>query len=165
MIMKNPRLSICAASLLILSVSSCNNSNEDSGKYTQSDSTKESNIISNKEWKASEMAGTYSFEKGGDTIKLDLKNQNDSLIGNLSYSFKEKDKNQGSFRGVLKDSLIVGNYTFMSEGVISVRETVFGIVPEGLIEGFGDVEEKNSQFVFKNIDSLRFDHGMVLKRK
>ncbi len=66
---------------------------------------------------------------------------------------------------MIKDSLLVGQYTFMSEGVSSVRETVFGIVPEGLIEGFGDVEERDSMMVFKNMDSLRFDHGMILHKK
>lgn len=156
-IMNNKILSLLAVPVLVISLSSCQNSNPKSevGHSTES----------GKDWTASELAGKYSFEDSGDTIVLELNNHNDSLVGPLNYNFEEKDKNEGVFRGVIKDSLLVGQYTFMSEGVSSVRETVFGIVPEGLIEGFGDVEERDSMMVFKNMDSLRFDHGMILHKK
>ncbi|GGE16611.1 hypothetical protein [Sphingobacterium cellulitidis] len=155
--MNNKILSLLAVPVLVISLSSCQNSNPKSevGHSTES----------GKDWTASELAGKYSFEDSGDTIVLELNNHNDSLVGPLNYNFEEKDKNEGVFRGVIKDSLLVGQYTFMSEGVSSVRETVFGIVPEGLIEGFGDVEERDSMMVFKNMDSLRFDHGMILHKK
>lgn len=155
--MNNKILSLLAVPVLVISLSSCQNSKPKSevGYSTES----------GKDWTASELAGKYSFEDSGDTIVLELNNQNDSLVGPLNYNFEEKDKNEGVFRGVIKDSLLVGQYTFMSEGVSSVRETVFGIVPEGLIEGFGDVEERDSMMVFKNMDSLRFDHGMILHKK
>jgi len=155
--MNNKILSLLAVPVLVISISSCQNS--------KPKSEAEHSTESGKDWTASELAGKYSFEDSGDTIVLELKNQNDSLVGPLNYNFEEKDKNEGVFRGVIKDSLLVGQYTFMSEGVSSVRETVFGIVPEGLIEGFGDVEERDSMMVFKNMDSLRFDHGMILHKK
>jgi len=155
--MKRPYISIFAATVLILSLGSCNSSTKDS----ESDSKK----FSKQDWTATELAGQYSFEENGDTIRLDLKNQNDTLVGPLNYNFEEKDLNTGIFRGVVKDSLLVGQYNFMSEGVNSIRETVFGIVPEGLIEGFGEIEDKDTIIVFRNIDSLRFDHGMILHKK
>jgi hypothetical protein len=37
-------------------------------------------------------------------------------------------------------------------------------VPEGLIEGFGEIEDTGEKVIFRNIDSLRFDHGMILKK-
>lgn len=78
---------------------------------------------------------------------------------------KEKDKNVGVFRGVVQDSLIVGEYYFQSEGMESKRETVLGMVPEGLIEGFGEVVDSEDGMRFVDKNNLRFDHGMVLKKK
>ena len=139
--------------------SSCQTSNKD--KASASDSTQHTD---NRDWTASELAGNYSFLEHGDTITLDIQNQNDSLIGPLNYKFKEKDQNMGTFKGVIQDSLLVGEYSFMSEGVTSVRQAVFGIVREGLIEGFGDIEDTGEKVVFTNMDSLKFDHGMILKK-
>ena len=156
--MRNIAKSLFVVPVLLISMSACNNSGQEAKGNKENDSV-------DNDWTATELVGKYVFEAKGDTILLDLKNQNDSLVGPLSYNFQEKDKNNGEFRGVIKDYLLVGEYSFMSEGVNSVRETVFGIVPEGLIEGFGDVEEIDSKFVFKNIDSLRFDHGMILHKK
>lgn len=154
--MKNTFLPFLAVSVCILSLNSCNSSSSESASKSKH---------SNKDWTAAELEGHYSYEQNGDTIILDLNNQNDSLIGELSYNFEEKDRNNGVFRAVIKDSLIVGYYNFNSEGINSTRETVFGILPDGLIEGFGEIEEQDSLIVFKNKDSLRFDHGMVLEKR
>ncbi|MCT1532732.1 MULTISPECIES: hypothetical protein [Sphingobacterium] len=154
--MKNKVSSILAVSLFVLGFSSCqSNSNQNTSENTTSNSN---------DWTTSELAGKYSYVGNGDTITLDISSQNDSLVGPLYYSFKEKDRNAGTFRGVIKDSLLVGEYSFMSEGMNSIRETVFGIVPEGLIEGFGEIEDTGEKVIFRNIDSLRFDHGMILKK-
>lgn len=119
----------------------------------------------NLEWTAAELEGNYSFLSEGDTITLQLKVKGDSLSGPLIYSFSEKDKNQGVFQGVIQDSLLMGTYRFQSEGVYSSRETVFGILPEGLIEGFGEIEHHDSMAVFVDPYDLRFDHGMLLEKK
>ncbi|VTP95124.1 hypothetical protein [Sphingobacterium daejeonense] len=154
--MKNNVSSILAVSLFVLGFSSCqSNSSQNTSENTTSNSN---------DWTTSELAGKYSYVGNGDTITLDITSRNDSLVGPLNYSFKEKDRNTGTFRGVIKDSLLVGEYSFMSEGMNSTRETVFGIVPEGLIEGFGEIEDTGEKVIFRNIDSLRFDHGMILKK-
>jgi len=154
--MKNNVSSILAFSLFVLGFSSCqSNSSQNTSENTTSNSN---------DWTTSELAGKYSYVGNGDTITLDITSRNDSLVGPLNYSFKEKDRNTGTFRGVIKDSLLVGEYSFMSEGMNSTRETVFGIVPEGLIEGFGEIEDTGEKVIFRNIDSLRFDHGMILKK-
>ena len=136
---------------VMMVVSSCNN---DSGNEGQGS-----------DWVASAIQGDYSYINAGDTITLQLKAEGDSLSGPLVYSFAEKDKNQGTFHGAIEDSLIVGTYHFRSEGIYSSRETVFGILPEGLLEGFGEIEHQDSMAVFVDRHHLRFDHGMLLKRR
>lgn len=61
------------------------------------------------------------------------------------------------------DTLIV-DYTFDSEGSESVREVVFLKRNNQLIEGFGDVEEKDGKTVFKDKSKLIFGNSIVFKK-
>lgn len=116
-------------------------------------------------WSPTELQGDYSYTHQGDTITLQLKADGDSLSGPLIYSFLEKDRNQGTFQGVIKDSLLMGTYRFQSEGMYSSRQTVFQISPEGLLEGFGEVRHQDATAVFVDPENLRFDHGMLLEKE
>lgn len=146
-----------AIALVIAGLSACN-----SQTSTQKTEEKDTFTTNNN---LEDLQGTYEYSQNGDTISLKLAVQNDSLIGDLTYALKEKDKNVGVFRGVIQDSLIVGEYYFQSEGMESKRETVLGMVPEGLIEGFGEVVDSEDGMRFVDKNNLRFDHGMVLKKK
>ncbi|MDR2281553.1 MAG: hypothetical protein LBE37_00010 [Sphingobacterium sp.] len=111
------------------------------------------------------IAGDYLFQSEGDTINMVLKQQKDSVFGDLKYAFFGKDRNVGKINGTLKDSLITGDYSFVSEGVPSVRQVVFRVTDQGLVEGYGEIEESNGKMIFSDIDHLSFDHGMILQRK
>ena len=67
------------------------------------------------------------------------------VTGTLSYKFYQKDSNKGEFEGTLKGDTLLADYTFMSEGTQSVRQVVFLIKGETAIEGYGDIEEKDSK--------------------
>ena len=53
----------------------------------------------------------------------------------------------------------------MSEGTQSVRQVVFLIKGETAIEGYGDIEEKDGKMVFKNLSSVVFGKGVILKKE
>lgn len=146
-----------AIALTIAGLYACNSQNKQQQGGTQHPNLKSENLA--------DLAGEYEFNENGDTIHLQLQVQQDSLVGNLTYALREKDKNVGTFRGVVQDSLIVGSYYFQSEGMNSKRETVLGILPDGLVEGFGDVQENEEGMSFVDRNNLRFDHGMLLQRK
>ncbi len=120
---------------------------------------------SQQESNVADLEGVYEYHKGRDSIRLELNAKGDSLIGSLDYAFYEKDRNSGVFRAVVQDSILRGKYTFNSEGQSSTREIVFGIVPNGLIEGFGEVKEIDGIMVFNDIKSLQYNHGMLLTKK
>jgi hypothetical protein len=64
----------------------------------------------------------YSGSIKKDTILMNLTIKgNEVTNGKLSYKFYEKDKNQGTLVGELKGDTLFADYTFMSEGVSSVR--------------------------------------------
>ncbi len=145
-----------AIALTIAGLSACNSNSNQKQEMVHSPQIQEHNL--------EDFVGIYEYQENRDTILLALAVEKDSLVGDLTYSLFEKDKNVGTFKGVLQDSLIVGEYRFMSEGMESTWEKVFGIVPSGLIEGFGDIIDENGEVKFVDKNNLRFDHGMLLKK-
>ena len=105
----------------------------------------------------------YSYINNKDTVLLKTKYTGDSVTGTVVYNFFEKDKNTGTIQGQINDDLLIADYTFISEGMSSVRQVAFKKSGNNFIEGYGDIEDINGKIVFKNIDSLNFNHSMVLK--
>ena len=131
-----------------------------SGNTTQS-----TKAVPAEELQKESLPGTYAYVGNGDTIRLDLQTKQDSVFGKLLYALGEKDRNDGDFKGTIKGNQLVGEYYFMSEGVGSVRDMIFNVTKDGLLEGYGEVEEKNGGFRFIDTSKLKFDHGMVLLKK
>lgn len=100
-----------------------------------------------------------------DTVSMSL-NIKGNLVssGKLSYKFFEKDKNEGSLIGELKGDTLFADYTFMSEGISSVRQVVFLKKGNIYIEGYGDIEENNGKAFFKNTKQLKFDGKIFLSK-
>lgn len=106
----------------------------------------------------------YLGVPGKDSVFLQLHIGNNKVTGNLEYKRFEKDRNKGTIRGMFRGDTLVADYTFMSEGVMSVREVMFLKKGDVLMEGFGDVEEKNRKMVFKNTGDVNFDEFMLLRQ-
>ncbi len=98
-----------------------------------------------------------------DTINLSLQvNHNQEVNGELAYVFFEKDRNKGTILGKMFGDTLKANYTFMSEGKESLKEIVFLRKGKIIIEGYGDVEEKEGKSVFVDLKKLYFDSATVL---
>ena len=106
----------------------------------------------------------YTFIKNRDTAKLTYMSTNGITTGELSYNLFEKDKNKGIIEGELHGDTLLADYTFNSEGKESVRQVAFLKKGNQLIEGFGDVEEKNGKTVFKNTATLTFGNSIVFEK-
>jgi len=104
----------------------------------------------------------YSYIKNNDTIILKTINVNGSMTGTLVYHYYQKDKNRGTIQGQMKGELLIADYSFASEGTQSVRQIVFKKKGDTFIEGFGEIEDINGKTTFKNIDSLDFNHSIIL---
>lgn len=106
----------------------------------------------------------YSGSIKKDTILMNLTIKgNEVTNGKLSYKFYEKDKSEGTLVGELKGDTLIADYTFMSEGVSSVREVAFLKKGDSYIEGFGDVVDDNKgKVTFKDKKQLKFDGNVVL---
>jgi len=104
----------------------------------------------------------YSYTSAADTITLKVVHVGQSITGTLEYSLKEKDKNKGTIQGVMKDNILVADYTFMSEGVQSVRQVAFKLEGNSFIEGYGESFSENEKMKFRNVDSLTFSSSFKL---
>ncbi len=106
----------------------------------------------------------YESVSNKDSVKMKVEVFENVVTGTLAYKFYQKDSNKGEFEGTLKGDTLLADYTFMSEGTQSVRQVVFLIKDETAIEGYGDIEEKDGKMVFKNLSSVVFGKGIILKK-
>lgn len=104
----------------------------------------------------------YRYTSESDTITLKLIHEESSITGTLVYDLKEKDNNTGTIKGIMRDNVLVADYSFTSEGIQSVRQVAFKLEGNSFIEGYGDIFVKNEKVVFKNLDSLVFSSSIRL---
>jgi hypothetical protein len=105
----------------------------------------------------------YTYAENRDTIQLKIATLNNSVTGNLTYNLFEKDINRGTLVGSIQGDTLFADYTFVSEGVESIREVAFFKVGEDFVEGFGEIEEQNGKQVFINPSELRLNNQFILK--
>jgi hypothetical protein len=104
----------------------------------------------------------YRYASENDTIYLKFLHIGKGIRGVLDYKLKEKDRNSGTIAGKMDGDLMIADYTFMSEGQVSVRQVVFKKQGHTMIEGYGEVEEVKGKPVFKNLNSLQFNSDFKL---
>lgn len=120
-----------------------------------------------KEAEVVEPAGDQCFASrlNGNIVALSFNvNSHQEVNGKLSYNLTGKDKNEGTLIGNMKGDTLVADYTFVSEGVSSVREVVFLQKDGTLIEGYGDVVDANNKVTFKDKKKLKFDAKNTLTK-
>ena len=115
------------------------------------------------EVKTTQTETCYQHTKDSSTIRLNVIINDNMITGNLTYDYYQKDKSKGTIKGQLKSDTLFADYTFMSEGVESVREVVFIRTANGWVEGYGEIDDKDGKVVFKNRNKITFDNNVVLK--
>jgi len=123
----------------------------------------DSTIVSNAATPQNAVA-CYQYIKNRDTATLTIKTEGSQVSGSLGYNLYEKDKNSGTFSGLVKGDTIIADYTFHSEGKISVREIALLKQGDQFLEGFGDIQEINGNVKFKDISKLKFDNSVVFSK-
>ncbi|MCK0158891.1 hypothetical protein MWU65_17015 [Cellulophaga sp. F20128] len=143
-------------SLLTIGFLSCNNTTS-KGK----DGLKKEAVTAKKQLPLLQL-GCYSFNGNNNTIILEITNLRNGVNGDLTYIFEGKDNRSGTLIGKVTGDKLFGEYTFMSEGVESIREVAFLIKDGQLIEGYGELNENGTAFVAKS--NLEFTSTMPLTK-
>lgn len=136
--------------IIVIGIFSCNNQ--------QAGENKNENQVPVTE---TETAACYAYINNKDTVLLHVYVKDKVATGELTYNFYEKDKNTGTIQGELKGDTLIADYSFVSEGVSSVREVVFLKKGNELVEGYGDADQVDNKLVFKNRSTLNFS-GITL---
>jgi hypothetical protein len=106
----------------------------------------------------------YLWDNGKDSIAMTIAMNGNNANGELAYNFFEKDKSHGTFSGVFIGDTLFADYNFSAEGTKSIREIAFVRKGESMVEGHGEMEEKDKRQVFKDVKKLKFE-GVVLARR
>lgn len=104
----------------------------------------------------------YIHNKNKNEFTLSFIQEGDSVVGKYSYHLNGRDENNGTIKGVIKDNLLIADYDFMSEGIKSIRQVVFKMEDDSLLEGYGDVIEKDGKVVFIDLTQLRYNEDFKL---
>lgn len=104
----------------------------------------------------------YAYIKNKDTVSLSLVKAGNAVTGMLDYNFYEKDKNTGTIAGLIRGDTILADYTFNAEGSSSVREVAFLKKGDQLVEGYGDMKEKEGKTVFTDVKTIKFGGVITL---
>ncbi len=102
----------------------------------------------------------YEVNKNGNVISMQMNYNQDNVSGSLTYAIREKDANTGTFTGQIKDSILIADYTFQSEGMKSTRQIAYKLKGDQIVEGYGDMNEDGTKF--KDVNKLDFDSKMPL---
>lgn len=104
----------------------------------------------------------YVQAKNRDTITLSLNQVGKDLNGKLAYDNYEKDSSSGAVTGKMMGDTLLLEYTFQSEGTLTVSQVAFLKKDNKLIQGFGDIEDKDGKVTFKNVKALKYDEKSVV---
>lgn len=96
-----------------------------------------------------------------DTVYLQLSELYGTMTGMLLYKNYQKDKNLGTLQGKMMGDVLLAEYTFKSEGMMSTRQVAFKKKGDDYIEGFGDVKDVNGKVTFKDPTALKYDESRV----
>lgn len=106
----------------------------------------------------------YSYTVNKDTVSLHLSVFDAVISGELDYHLHEKDRNTGTIEGSMHGDTLFADYRFSSEGMESIRQVAFLKKDNLLVEGYGDVEEKDGKMIFINRQEINFGKGVVLQK-
>lgn len=106
----------------------------------------------------------YSYSKDSNNVLMHITIVDNLASGNLLFEYYQKDKNSGVINGEMKGDTLFADYTFMSEGIKSVREIAFLKKGDEWTESFGELEEQAGKMVFKNKPRLKFESKISLTK-
>jgi len=133
---------------------SCNNGKENNENTTLTDANSSKNL---------EGHHCYLYATSQDTVSMSIDVSGLVVTGELNYNFHEKDRNRGKLTGKINGDTLLADYTFISEGVESIRQVAFVRKGDSLVEGYGESEEKSGKTVFKNSDALKFTGSELIE--
>ena len=110
----------------------------------------------------SDIKGCYVARLDKDVHTLTISDDNNGkATGALVFKNFEKDSSSGIFTGTFKDGILLGDYSFESEGMNSVRQVIFKKDKDKFIEGFGPVTVVDNRESLNDILDVTYDQKLT----
>lgn len=101
--------------------------------------------------------GCYVAHLQKDIYTLVIQSEDGGFInGALAYNNYQKDSSSGSFNGTFTNNILLGNYSFNSEGMLSDRQVIFKKAGNSFVQGFGPVKIVDNKEVY-DLNQLTYD--------
>ena len=108
------------------------------------------------------IVGCYVSRLQKDIYTLVIQSEEKGVVfGMLAYNNYQKDSSSGSFEGTFTDGILLGNYSFDSEGMRSDRQLIFKKVGDSFVEGFGEVKTVDGKEVFVDTNNINYDQKLT----
>lgn len=108
------------------------------------------------------VAGCYVSTTGRDLYTLNIQMQTgENVSGKLAFKNFEKDSSSGIFTGKYKDGILLGDYTFQSEGLQSQMQVIFKKEGDNFVRGYGPVDSETGT-KFTDLSEITFDSSSTL---
>lgn len=110
------------------------------------------------------IVGTYVANLANDVYTLEITSQeNEQVEGSLVFNNFEKDSSAGTLSGTYTDGILLGDYSFESEGMASVMQVIFMKQGDNFVRGYGEVDEATgSRFV--DLEAITYDTSVVFEK-
>lgn len=110
------------------------------------------------------IVGCYVATLGKDVYSLKIIAQQGELFeGTLVFKNFEKDSSSGTFKGTYKGGILLGDYSFQSEGTNSLMQVIFKKSGDDFVRGYGDVTADGTRFADLNTINYDSSYSHVFK--
>lgn len=141
--------------IVLVAIASCNQASEPKTIKQDSVASEEVKIMVPE-------GGCYAYMKNGDSIWLKVEIFPNVATGVLTYQLSGKDKNVGTFDGRLQGDTLVADYTFRSEGKVTVRQIIFKLSAAQAREAYGKMRDYEGKMIYDDLSAINFTKGLAL---
>jgi hypothetical protein len=104
------------------------------------------------------IVGCYVNHNDKNVYTLSILNQTNSAVsGTMEYNNFQFDSSSGNFNGTYSNNILLGDYSFTSEGMDSVRQLIFKRIGNDFIIGEGDYTNNGDKQVFSDISNITWN--------
>lgn len=108
------------------------------------------------------IVGCYVFKADKNVYTLNLQTQNGlSVAGTLRFDNFQFDDSSGTFVGTYENDILLGDYSFTSEGMDSVTQHIFKRSGDNFVQGTGEYTTNGNRQTLVDPNSVTWEQNRV----
>lgn len=112
------------------------------------------------------LLGCYVAGKDQDVYTLSLDSyENGQVSGTLEFDNYQRDSSSGIFEGSYEEGILMGEYSFHSEGMYSEMQVIFKQQGEDFVRGYGELTNSGTEFADTNAINYEVDELSLFEKQ